>query len=96
MEVQQMSNSSTVTEADLIEPIHPGAILMEVFIEDFGITQNKLAVSIGGHIRPSRVRGRVSSWRWRAGNWSMPISTGRARQHFSPGSDQRTEFPTPW
>ena len=42
-----MSNSSTTTESDLIEPIHPGEILMEDFIEGFGITQNKLAVSIG-------------------------------------------------
>ena len=42
-----MSNSSTTTERDLIEPIHPGEILMEDFIEGFGITQNKLAVSIG-------------------------------------------------
>ena len=42
-----MSNSSTTTETDLIEPIHPGEILMEDFIEGFGITQNKLAVSIG-------------------------------------------------
>jgi len=32
-----MPNSSTATEPDLIEPIHPG----------FGITQNKLAVAIG-------------------------------------------------
>jgi len=42
-----MSNSSTTTEAGAIEPIHPGEILMEDFIEGFGITQNKLAVSIG-------------------------------------------------
>lgn len=42
-----MSNSSTTTETDLIEPIYPGEILMEDFIEGFGITQNKLAVSIG-------------------------------------------------
>lgn len=42
-----MSNSSTTTEAELIEPIHPGEILIEDFIEGFGITQNKLAVSIG-------------------------------------------------
>lgn len=39
------SNSSTTT--DLIDPIHPGEILMEDFIEGFGITQNKLAVAIG-------------------------------------------------
>ncbi len=48
-----MSNSSTTTDADLIEPIHPGEILMEDFIEGFGITQNKLAVSIG--VPPRRI-----------------------------------------
>lgn len=48
-----MSNSSTLTETDLIEPIHPGEILMEDFIEGFGITQNKLAVSIG--VPPRRI-----------------------------------------
>ncbi|MGD8215495.1 HigA family addiction module antitoxin [Aestuariimicrobium sp. Y1814] len=53
MEVLKMSNSSTTTEPDLIEPIHPGEILMEDFIEGFGITQNKLAVSIG--VPPRRI-----------------------------------------
>mgnify|MGYP005815731693 CR=1 FL=1 len=48
-----MSNSSTITDNDLIEPIHPGEILMEDFIEGFGITQNKLAVSIG--VPPRRI-----------------------------------------
>ncbi|MGG5173537.1 HigA family addiction module antitoxin [Pseudarthrobacter sp. J1763] len=48
-----MSNSSTITDVDLIEPIHPGEILMEDFIEGFGITQNKLAVSIG--VPPRRI-----------------------------------------
>lgn len=48
-----MSNSSTTTETELIEPIHPGEILMEDFINGFGITQNKLAVSIG--VPPRRI-----------------------------------------
>lgn len=48
-----MSNSSMTTEAELIEPIHPGEVLMEDFIEGFGITQNKLAVSIG--VPPRRI-----------------------------------------
>lgn len=48
-----MSNSSTTTDTDLVEPIHPGEILMEDFIEGFGITQNKLAVSIG--VPPRRI-----------------------------------------
>ena len=48
-----MSNSSTITEGDLIRPIHPGEILMEDFIEGFGITQNKLEVSIG--VPPRRI-----------------------------------------
>src|SRR5699024_3367110 len=52
-EMRTMSNSSTTTESDLIEPIHPGEILMEDFIEGFGITQNNLAVSIG--VPPRRI-----------------------------------------
>ena len=48
-----MSNSSTITKADLIEPIHPGEILMEDFIAGFGITQNKLAVAIA--VPPRRI-----------------------------------------
>ena len=48
-----MSNSSTTTEGDLIEPIHPGEILMEDFIDAFGITQHKLAASIG--VPPRRI-----------------------------------------
>lgn len=46
-----MSNSSTTTE--LIDPIHPGEVLMEDFIKGFGITQNKLAVAIG--VPPRRI-----------------------------------------
>ncbi|MBM7824827.1 addiction module HigA family antidote [Arcanobacterium pluranimalium] len=37
----------------LYAPIHPGEILMEDFIEGFGITQHKLAVSIG--VPPRRI-----------------------------------------
>lgn len=37
----------------LYPPIHPGEILMEDFIEGFGITQHKLAVSIG--VPPRRI-----------------------------------------
>ena len=53
MGVQKMSNSLTITEDDRIDPIHPGEILMDDFIEGFGITQNKLAVSIG--VPPRRI-----------------------------------------
>lgn len=38
---------------ELIDPIHPGEILMEDFIQGFGITQNKLAVAIG--VPPRRI-----------------------------------------
>ncbi|MDQ0094985.1 HigA family addiction module antitoxin [Paeniglutamicibacter psychrophenolicus] len=48
-----MLNSSITPEANLIELIHPGEILVEDFIEGFGITQNKLAVSIG--VPPRRI-----------------------------------------
>lgn len=37
----------------LYPPIHPGEILLEDFIEGFGITQHKLAVSIG--VPPRRI-----------------------------------------
>lgn len=46
-----MSNSSTTTEQ--WDPVHPGEVLMEDFLEGFGITQNKLAVSIG--VPPRRI-----------------------------------------
>ena len=37
----------------LYPPIHPGEVLMEDFIEGFGITQHRLAVSIG--VPPRRI-----------------------------------------
>lgn len=45
----------------LYPPIHPGEVLMEDFIEGFGITQNKLAVSIG--VPPRRINEIVHSKR---------------------------------
>ncbi|NTW42684.1 MAG: HigA family addiction module antidote protein [Cellulomonadaceae bacterium] len=44
----------TTTEAnDKIAPIHPGEVLQEDFLDGFGITQHKLAVSIG--VPPRRI-----------------------------------------
>ena len=42
-----------MTSDDKIPTIHPGEILMEDFIEGFGITQNRLAVAIG--VPPRRI-----------------------------------------
>ena len=42
-----------MTTTDRLAPIHPGEVLMEDFLEGFGITQNKLAVSIG--VPPRRI-----------------------------------------
>ena len=42
-----------MTTIDYLAPIHPGEVLMEDFIEGFGITQNKLAVAI--HVPPRRI-----------------------------------------
>ncbi len=42
-----------MTTTDKLAPIHPGEVLMEDFIEGFGITQNKLAVSI--RVPPRRI-----------------------------------------
>ncbi|MBD3757798.1 MAG: HigA family addiction module antidote protein [Microbacterium sp.] len=41
----------TITEK--IAPIHPGEVLMEDFINGFGITQHKLALAIG--VPPRRI-----------------------------------------
>ena len=38
---------------DKIPPIHPGEILMEEFLVPMGVTQNRLAVSIG--VPPRRI-----------------------------------------
>ncbi|WP_217614987.1 HigA family addiction module antitoxin [Cellulomonas sp. GbtcB1] len=44
----------TTTEVnDKIAPIHPGEVLQEDFLDGFGITQHKLAVSIG--VPPRRI-----------------------------------------
>lgn len=42
-----------MTTTDKLAPIHPGEVLMEDFIEGFGITQHKLAVSLG--VPPRRI-----------------------------------------
>jgi addiction module HigA family antidote len=42
-----------LTTTDKHLPIHPGEILHEDFLDGFGITQNKLAVSIG--VPPRRI-----------------------------------------
>ncbi len=44
---------TTTDMGEKLAPIHPGEVLMEDFIEGFGITQHKLAVSIG--VPPRRV-----------------------------------------
>ena len=48
-----MSKSSTITESEKLDLIHPGEILMEDFIKEFGITQNRLSVAIG--VPPRRI-----------------------------------------
>ncbi len=42
-----------MTITDKLAPIHPGEVLMEDFLLGLGITQNKLAVSIG--VPPRRI-----------------------------------------
>ena len=46
---------------DKLRPVHPGEVLMEDFIKGFGITQHKLAVSIG--VPPRRINEIVHSKR---------------------------------
>ena len=42
-----------MTTTDKLPPVHPGEILMEDFLKDMGVTQHKLAVSIG--VPPRRI-----------------------------------------
>lgn len=46
-----MSISSTTTER--LAPVHPGEVLMEDFIKELGVTQNRVAVAIG--VPPRRI-----------------------------------------
>lgn len=48
-----MSNLLITTDTNQIEPIHPGEILKEDFLDGFGISQNKLATAIG--VPPRRI-----------------------------------------
>lgn len=45
--------SSSSTAPDLIDPVHPGEVLMEDSIEGFRIPQHRLAVTIG--VPPRRI-----------------------------------------
>lgn len=48
-----MSTSSTATEPDRIDPIHPGEILLVDFFRGFDPSQNRVAVALG--VPPRRI-----------------------------------------
>lgn len=60
----------TITEK--LAPIHPGEVLMAGFIEGFGITQNKLAISIG--VPPRRINEIVHGKRSITANTALRLS----------------------
>ena len=71
-----------MTTTDKIEPIHPGEVLMEDFIQGFGLTQNKLAVSIG--VPPRRIneivhgkRGITADTAVRLAKYFAPLPSSR-------------------
>ena len=55
-----------------IAPIHSGEVLMEDFIEGFGITQHKLAVAIG--VPPRRINEIVHGKRGITADTAMRLS----------------------
>lgn len=65
-----MSSLSTTT--NLIDPIHPGEVLLEDFIEGFGITQNKLSVAIA--VPPRRINEIVHGKRGITADTAMRLS----------------------
>src|SRR5699024_5887886 len=62
-----------LTTTDKIAPIHPGEILMEDFIGGSGITQNKLAVSIGAP--PGRINEIVHGKRGITADTALRLAT---------------------
>ena len=69
MLVQKGLRSLTTTK---IAPIHPGEVLMEDFIEGFGITQHKLAVAID--VPPRRINEIVHGKRGITADTAMRLS----------------------
>lgn len=55
-----------------VAPIHPGEVLMEDFIEGFGITQYKLAVAIG--VPPRRINEIIHGKRGITADTAMRLS----------------------
>ena len=55
-----------------VAPIHPGEVLMEDFIEGFGITQHKLAVAIS--VPPRRINEIVHGKRGITADTAMRLS----------------------
>ncbi|MFC2779839.1 MULTISPECIES: HigA family addiction module antitoxin [unclassified Actinomyces] len=53
LERRRLRSLTTTETNNKLAPVHPGEVLMEDFIEGFGITQNKLAVAIG--VPPRRI-----------------------------------------
>ena len=82
-----MSSSSTATDTDQIDPIHPGEVIMEDFIEEFGITQNKLATTIGVPPEPHR-RDRARQARYHRGH---RCTTGQVLRHICRALDEPAE-----
>ena len=82
-----MSSSSTATDTDQIDPIHPGEVIMEDFIEEFGITQNKLATTIGVPPEPHR-RDRARQARYHRGH---RCTTGQVLRHICRVLDEPAE-----
>jgi addiction module HigA family antidote len=40
-----------MTKTERLDPVHPGEVLMEDFLKPMGLSQNRLALSIGVHPR---------------------------------------------
>ena len=56
-----------------IKPIHPGEVLLEDFIEGFGITQHRLAVAIG--VPPRRINEIVHGKRGITADTAVRLAT---------------------
>lgn len=77
----------SLTAIDYLAPIHPGEVLMEDFIEGFGITQNKLAVAI--HVPPRRINEIVHGKRAITADTALRLGKYFLERRLSSGSTCR-------
>lgn len=84
--------------AKKLAPMHPGEVLLEEFLTPLGLSQNKLALSVG--VSPRRINeivsGSVASLRRRRYAWHGTSTRSRSSGSVFRLTTTRTLPPTSW